>query len=215
MKTLTLFLALGFAAAAQTTNVPVVTLSGPVADPTLENHSGKAVIAAFVALTDAAGVVWRGQRLFTHDTLGIPDGGSEKVGLFSKYQKLTSPIVSAKILAVIFSDGEFRGEDSYEFQANMEKHLQDTRRTWEMAKAGNWAAIKVKADKNLADESDDIFVIVLAKRSIQARDKYGEAKAVDSLAHYGLLPTTTWKGGLLNRLRTVPNVFQAMVARVP
>ena len=219
MKALTLFLALSLCAAAQTTtNVQTVTLSGSVADPTLENHSGKTVIGAFVALTDGAGVVWRGQRLFIHDSLGIPDGGAEKVGLFSKYQKLTSPIVSAKILAVIFSDGEFRGEDSYDLQANMGKHLQGTRHTWEMAKAGNWAGIKAQADKDFLNDDDvDIFVITLAKRLMLARSKYGDAATVDSLAQYGLLPTSTWKGGLINRLRIpqIPNAFQAMVARVP
>lgn len=188
MKTLTLFLALACAAMAQfTANVPGVTLTGPVADPTIENHSGKSVIAALSIFTPADRKPWVQNRLFTHDALGLPDGGSERLGAFSKYQKFESPIVSAKIGAIIFADGEFREEDSYQdavgvsipanFQSDMERHFQSMRNVWMMAKAGNWAGVQAKADAG--DWSHDTFGTAVAVRLLEevdySRQPYGRA----------------------------------------
>jgi hypothetical protein len=145
MKTLIAFLALSLCAAAQTsTNVPTVTLSGEVHDPMIENHSGKQVIAVSVTRNLADGTHTVAHRLFTHEANQLPDGGSVKFGEYSTH--LSSQEISAKITAVIFADGEFRGEDSYEFRAEMEGEMQTMRQIWQMAKTGDWAGVKGKAE---------------------------------------------------------------------
>jgi hypothetical protein len=215
MKALVLIVALGFTAAAQTTtNVPGVTLSGPVANPVIENHSGKQIIAAMLMLTHADGQVEQQMNTFIeHNTEipdavanEIPDGGSKVWHTASKHQKVTNPVIAAEVAAVIFDDGELRGQDAYQFRALKEREFQRVRQAWQMAKAGNWDGVKAQAEAN----TGDIVGVVAAERLLWEKSNHGEAEAVKSLAHYGLLPASTWKGGLLNRLRIVPDLFQAI-----
>lgn len=223
MKTLIAFLALGFAAFAQTTSdVPGVTLSGNVSDPMLENHSGKTVIAALVVLMDGNGYPWVRYCMFTHTTLGVSDGDSAKACGMKKTQKLASPIVSASINAVIFSDGEFRGRDSYErkgittsgtFRSNTETHMQSMRQVWQMAKDGNWAGVKAVAYKNPI-EVDSVHGMIIAEDLLSLQSKQGSDKAVSSLAFLGSLPTITWSGPL-NKLQLIPDVFRAIAEWLP
>jgi hypothetical protein len=203
---LTFSLFAGIASAQLSTNVPTVTLSGDVHNPTITNRSGKQVIAAQVIRQLADGTHTVSQRLFTHEANVLPDGGSTTYGEYSR--RVKSPEVSAKITAVIFADGEFRGEDSYGFQTNIERHLQDMRQVWQTAKAGDWAKLKSKVDANAG--SDDTFGIVLAMRLLAADATQGDVRAVESFSYVGNLPASTCKGGLLNKLRVVPDVFQAL-----
>ena len=46
-------------------------------------------------------------------------------------------------------------------------------------------------------------------RTLAARSKNGDAKAVKSVEHLGILPAATWEGGLLNKLKIAP-VIQAI-----
>ena len=117
-----------------------------------------------------------------------------------------SPVIASKVIAVIFADGEFRGEDSHQFQANVEHHMQSMRQSWQMAKAGNWTGLKAKAE----DDNESIFGATLARRLLDTRAKSGDDAAVNLLAYFGNLPASTWKSGLLNRLRVVPDAFQAI-----
>jgi hypothetical protein len=192
-----------------------VVLTGPASAPTIENHSGKTIIAAMLYLTHADGWVEPQMNTFIErnpeipDAVAneIPDGGSKVWRTASKYQKVTNPVIAAKIAAVIFADGELRGHDAYQFQAIKEREFQSVRQAWQMAKAGNWAGLKAKVEAN---NGDGIMGVVAAERLLWEKSKHGEAEAVKSLAHYGLLPASTWKSGLLNRLRIVPDVFQAI-----
>ena len=220
LKRATLFLALSLGAAAQTTSeVSGVTLSGSIPDPVLVNHSGKTVIAALVVLMDANRHPWVSYCLFTKTTLGVSDGDSAKAcgTRESQAKKLRIPIVSSAINAVIFSDGEFRGRDSYEgegvatqgtFQSNTEMHLQSMRQIWQMAKDGDWAGVKAVADKNLA-EVDSMHGRIIAEYLVELQSKQGSDKAVSSTSFLGSLPTTTWSGPL-NRLQLVPNMFHVV-----
>jgi hypothetical protein len=202
MKTL-LMLALSLCAAAQTsTNVPGVTLSGPASAPVIGNHSGKQIIAAMLTLTHADGQVETQMNTFIErnadmpDAVAneIPDGGSKVWRTASKYQKVTNPVIAAKVAAVIFDDGELRGQDAHEFQATKEGEFQSVRQSWQMAKAGDWAGLKAKADWSGAN-AGGIVGVAAADRLLWEKSKHGEAEAVKSLAHYGLLPGTTWKSG--------------------
>jgi hypothetical protein len=173
----------------------------------ITNHSGKQVIAALVVMTFADKTPAVTKRLFTHTADQLPDGGSELVGEYSR-RIPHSFVVGVKVNAVIFADGEFRGEDSYQdakgatlpanFQSNMEQAMQSMRKVWQMAKAGDWAGVKTEAD-GVGDGN------LYAARLLFERDRpgAGAAKAVSLLAHWGLLPASTWKGGLLNRLQFV------------
>jgi hypothetical protein len=209
MKTTIAFLALSLCAAAQTskftTDVATVTLSGEVHNPMITNHSGKQIIAAMVIRQQADGIPTVSQRLFTHDANVLPDGGSVEFGEYSR--RPTSREVSAKITAVIFADGEFRGEDYDSFQSGTERRLQNLRQTWQMAKDGQWDKLKAKVDAGAA--KDDIFAVELARRLLEFRALHNDSEAVNAFAHNGNLPASTWKGGLLNKLR-IPQMYQAM-----
>jgi hypothetical protein len=77
--------------------VPKVILSGPVDDPIIENHSGKQVIAAWVVFTRANKMVNENYRLFTHVANQLPDGGSERIDIFSAPKgKSTRPMDTAR-----------------------------------------------------------------------------------------------------------------------
>jgi len=210
MKTIiVLMLACALAAGAQTlsTNVSLVTLSGDVHNPIITNHSGKPVIAAMVIRQLADGTHTVSQRLFTHSANEFPDGASVKYGEYSRHE--SSPELSARITAVIFSDGEFRGEDSYEFQTSVERHLQVMREVWQIAKVGNWKGLQDKAD-HATEPGSDTFGSILAIRLLDSRGKNGHAKTIDSFSYVGNFPASTWKGGLLNILK-IPEAYQAIV----
>jgi hypothetical protein len=205
-------LAFGLAALAATahaqnsTNVPTVTLSGKPYDPTITNHSGKQIIAAMVIRQLADGTHTVSQRLFTKEPNQLPDGGSVEYGTYSN-----KPMneVSAKITAVVFADGEFRGEDSYEFQSNTERHLQAMRQVWQMAKAGDWKGIKAKSEEK---DPDSVFAMVLAMRIQQARIKDGDAKAVDSFAYVGHFPASTWKSETFLHKLGISGVYESIAS---
>jgi hypothetical protein len=144
MKLLLSMVACALVASAQnTTNVPTVTLTGDPLNPTIVNHSGKQILAAEVVRQLADGTHTTDHRRFTHDANQLPDGGSEVIGRYSS--KPMSPTVSAKIIAVIFADGEFRGEETDEFRSEVERDLQSMRELWQTAKKGDWDAIQKKA----------------------------------------------------------------------
>ena len=198
------FLALSLCAVAQTNSeVSGVTLSGSVSDPVLVNHSGKTVVAAMVSLMGADGAPWVDLHIFATNLItGVPDGGSAKAGGRGKHQKFDSPIVSNRIHAVIFEDGEFRGEDGDNFRERAEGSMQAMRQIWQLAKAGEWPAVKAMADRPLSDPGVDIYAWNLAVRLMALRVAEGADKAVESTAFFGNLPASTWKsGGLLNRLQ--------------
>jgi hypothetical protein len=178
-----------------------------VDDATIENHSGKQIIAALLTY-GFANTTHAHFRFFTHEADQMPDGGSERVNTFSKLQlKLNATnglgaVLTGKVAAVIFADGELRGEDSLGFQANVEYRLQCMRQAWQMAKAGNWTGLKAKAN----DEHGEMFGKAVAERILDARTASGDSKAIDSFAWVGNFPASTWKGGLLNKLKIAPAI---------
>jgi hypothetical protein len=204
MKTLLLFLAISLCVAAQTTiNVPGVTLSGPNADPVIENHSGKQIIAAMVILTYGDGRQEVHRRLFVHKSDEFSDKTSKELGAGNHKRAAASPVVSAKLLAVIFHDGELRGEDNYQFQRDAEQDFASIRQSFVMAKAGDWAGLRAKSE-SLAPQ--DSFGAAAAFYLLAVHNKGGD---INSLGHYGLLPAATWRGSPLGK---IPNAMGEILA---
>jgi hypothetical protein len=196
MRTLTLFLALGYAAAAQTTtNVPGVTLSGPAPDPVIANHSDKQIIAAMLMLTHADGQVETQMNTFIERNADIPDavaneipdGGSKVWHTASKYRKVTNPVIAAKVAAVIFDDGELRGQDAYQFQAIKEREFQSIKQAFNLAKTGDWDKLKALSEDN---SGTVVMGAAAARRLLGIHSSGGD---INQLAHYGNLPAVTWR----------------------
>jgi hypothetical protein len=193
LKVTLVFLALDLVAAAQTSNVPGVTLSGSAVDPIIENHSGKQVIAAMAILVHDDGSKEIHRRWFVNKPNEFSDGTSQEFGA-GKHKRLDArPVASANLLAVIFYDGEFRGENGYEFQQDAEQYFASMRQSFAMAKAGNWAGLRARVQSN----SPDIFGAKAAFRLAEIHDKGGD---INSFAYYGNLPASTWKGTPLARI---------------
>ena len=198
MKTSIAFLALSICAAAQTASK--VTLSGPLNDLTITNNSDRPVIAAMVLYFGADGKERAGaERMFILDRPNyLAIGDSEKMQTFTK-GKGAEGVVSARVAAVIFSDGEFLGGDDREssnFRQNMEERFQAMRAVFQLAKSGEWDKIKALYD---ADANGDLWKAAVSSRLLRVHDKGGD---INSLKHYGNLPASTWKGNLLNIRRT-------------
>lgn len=216
MKTPILFLALSLCAAAQTsTDVSGVTLSGPVADPTIENHTTKPIVAAMVLYFTADGKEYTGdEHMFILDRPNyLAPGDSQEIRTFAKgaiARSQAAMVAANKVAAVIFSDGEFRGGDDREatnFRDGMERRFQSMRAVFELAKSRDWSQIKALYD---ADSKGDLWKAAAASRLLGVHDKGGDA--VNSYKHYGNLPSNIWKGKpLLNKLKTVPG-FQQIAA---
>ena len=143
MKTLTLFLALSLCAAAQTTststNVPGVTLSGPILDASVENHSDQAMLAVNVAYTDIKGAIWRHQMEFVG--LGLMPGTSQKLHTWSKRQSFNRPgapatLAAYSVTAVIFASGELRGDERGDATGRFADHVRSSRPTLNIWQSG-------------------------------------------------------------------------------
>jgi hypothetical protein len=137
MKTLTLLFALSLCAVAQTTsNVPGVTLSGPLAHLMIENHSGKAVLWLSFKRSVAQDADPReGGQWFIDQAGGLPDGASAEL---QRYNSKTNVVTSAAIVAAIFADGEFRGKAPGPFRQDVEVTFRFMREEWQWAQAGEW-----------------------------------------------------------------------------
>jgi hypothetical protein len=200
MKTLLLFLALSFAAAAQTLiGLPEygITLSGSDKKLILENHSGKTIIATMVSEIHA-----NGKRMDSsgYHLASIKDGGSlpisgatnERIPGYSD-----SPVVEIKLWAVVFADGELRGVDPYtggaSFQAGIEAKFQAINETGRLASAGDWLELNRRAELPGAD-FDNRFAKQYAQQLVAARNgPGGEPAALEIGKKFQGLPEHLWR----------------------
>jgi hypothetical protein len=95
-----------------------VTLSGTLAAPTIENHSGKTILAYTVKFLEANG----GGPTYSGDfgKTGLADGRkgdvadpNSSLSVFERVQfhHTDRPLIKAALLNVVFADGEFVGAD--------------------------------------------------------------------------------------------------------
>jgi hypothetical protein len=196
MKLMLVLLACALAAVAQTlVGLPEygVTLSG-AANPTIENHSGKTIIASLVIETHANGRVMVGRN---YHPIWIQPGQALKLAKDSAYIPgySDSPITTVKLMMLIFADGEVVGQDPYEntsgdFKAGMQKRFQNMIDSANLAMAGDWAELTRRSQLN---DFDHYFTRGPASEMILARDKSGESAVRDLAQKYQSLPGNLWR----------------------
>ena len=211
MKKIMTFIAAVFTlccmAQAQTiSNVSGVTLSGSGADPTIENHTNKGIVAAFLTYPTIIGDAEPVQQLFISSG-EVPANGSMKLNsLNSREMKRFDSSRKTTLNAVVFSDGELRGLDSLDFQTTVEGMFQSTKMAFDLAKAGNWDKVKAKAEA----KGPDVAGRAAARKLLNIHNSGGD---INQLARYGNLPTVIWKssspqGSLWGRVWQVRNPIE-------
>lgn len=194
MKRLSLlFLALSLGLSAQTiTGMSGIELSGNPSGPSLTNKTNKTIVATLLVI----------QRTNGHSAKGIsfqpqgiaPEGVVKNIGFNPHFHSASSdiPITNSILTAVVFSDGEVRGDDSVALSGGTFHDLviarfRDYNNAAKLADSGQWDTLTQTAAQT---DHDHKWSATLAARLIRAKNtpKLGEL-----IYQWNQLPTTLWR----------------------
>ena len=192
LKSLLTFFALSLGLSAQTLiGMPDIMLSGSVTSPSLDNHSEKTIVATLLVIQrqgrpSPSTVTW------LHPEGVKPGGHAANIGQNPHFRSDASdiPVVSSTLAAVVFSDGEIRGDNPARpgvFQANVEAKFQTHLALAKQANDGQWESVSQAAALTGHENS---WAASSAARLIREKNT---PRLGSTIYTWSQLPATLWR----------------------